>query len=81
MVTNREREQFPIFVGPSRRNDEAKQELSGGLLGWLARARVADAVQASRRQQNAAKGGVAKGRGGVPSLKGIKESDGYAGNL
>src|SRR6059036_1903932 len=74
MVTNREREQFPIFVGPSRRNDEAKQELSGGLLGWLARARVPTpcrraAVSKMRRRAVSQKAGAAS-----PRLKASKRA-------
>src|SRR5437899_11981447 len=81
MVTNCKCEQLPIFVAPSGRNGHTKKKFAGGFLGRLASIRVADAVQASRRQQNAAKSGIAERRSGFRTLEGIKDGHGDAGNL
>src|SRR5207248_9599491 len=81
MVTDSKYKQLPIFVAPSGWNGQTKKKFAGGLLGRLASIRVADAVQASRRQQNAAKSGVAERGSGFRTLEGIKDGHGDAGHL
>src|SRR6266436_10007917 len=81
MVADRESEQLPIFAAPPGRNAEAKKEFAGGFLRRLAGIRVANAMQASRSQQNPVKSCVAESGGGVRALEGVEKSDGDAGNL
>src|ERR1700746_418865 len=80
MVTDSKCQQLPIFVAPSWRNGQTKKKFACGFLRRLTGVRVADAVQTSRRQQNAAKGGVAERRRGFRTLEGIKEGQGTGGN-
>src|SRR5712692_5676125 len=81
MVTDRKSEQFPIFVAPPGRNGQTKKELASGFLGRLAGLRVADPMQASRRQQNAVKSRVAERGSGARALEGVEKSDSDARNL
>src|SRR6266478_4479474 len=81
MVADGKSEQLPIFAAPSGRNAEAKKEVARGFLRRLAGIRVANAMQASRSQQNPVKSCVAESGGGVRALEGVEKSNGDAGNL
>src|SRR6266567_3651505 len=74
-------QQLPFLVVPAWRKRKIKNEFAGRLLGRLLRISLANTVQASRGQQNAAQRWLAKRGSSFRASQCLEDCDGNAGNL